>query len=73
MKALEEMTNAEIELNGRAAGLLLMHVLPAYRALCGTHEAAVVKINELLKASDGIKYDKIDTKTVLYNILQINA
>lgn len=51
MKTLEEMTDPEIVLNGRAAGLLLMHVLPAYCALCGSYEEAISRINELLDTS----------------------
>lgn len=73
MKPLEEMTDTEAELSGKAAGLLLMHVLPAYRVLCGSQEAAVTRINELLVASTGIEYPDLDAEKILSHILLINA
>lgn len=69
MKLPESMTDTEAELSGKAGGLLLMHVLPAYRVLCGSQEAAIAKINELLEAATGIEYKDLDAETVLYHIL----
>lgn len=73
MKPLESMTDTEAELSGRATGLLLMHVLPAYRTLCGSHGAAVARINELLAASKNDELPPLDAATVLAHLLQINA
>lgn len=73
MKPLESMTDTEAELSGKAAGLLLMHVLPAYRTLYGSHEAAVARINDLLAASKNDGKSPLDAETVLRYMLQINA
>lgn len=72
LKSPEEMTDAEIALSGQAAGLLMGHVFPAYCALCGSSEAAIERIKQMLDSCQEEEIVIADAEQLLDNMDQID-